>query len=70
MEILATYFHHAVRDASGPGDLSMGGHPTLCNAPPQWLRMRHQSHQSMQEPGQEDGSQKLKRSRGGCATVE
>ena len=24
-----------------------GGHPTLCNAPPQWLRMRHQSHQSM-----------------------
>ena len=23
-----------------------GGHPALCNAPPQWLRMRHQSHQS------------------------
>ena len=22
-----------------------GGHPTLCNVPPQWLRMRHQSHQ-------------------------
>ena len=22
-----------------------GGHPTLGNAPPQWLRMRHQSHQ-------------------------
>ena len=21
-------------------------HPALCNAPPQWLRMRHQSHQS------------------------
>ena len=25
-----------------------GGHPALCNAPPQWLRMRHQSHQSHQ----------------------
>ena len=23
-----------------------GGHPAFCNAPPQWLRMRHQSHQS------------------------
>jgi len=23
-----------------------GRHPALCNAPPQWLRMRHQSHQS------------------------
>ena len=23
-----------------------GGHPALCNAPPQWLRMRHQNHQS------------------------
>ena len=23
-----------------------GVHPTLCNAPPPWLRMRHQSHQS------------------------
>ena len=25
-----------------------GGYPALCNAPPQWLRMRHQSHQSHQ----------------------
>ena len=25
-----------------------GGHPALCNAPPQWLRMRHQSHPSHQ----------------------
>ena len=24
-----------------------GGHPALCNAPPQWLRMRHQSHQKL-----------------------
>ena len=23
-----------------------GGHPALCNAPPQWLLIRHQSHQS------------------------
>src|SRR6056300_1610336 len=27
-----------------------GGHPALCNAPPQWLRMRHQSHQSPRFP--------------------
>ena len=27
-----------------------GGHPALCNAPPQWLRMRHQSHQSHLPP--------------------
>ena len=25
-----------------------GGHPTLCNAPPPWIQMRHQSHQSHQ----------------------
>ena len=26
-----------------------GGHPALCNATPQWLRLRHQSHQSPEE---------------------
>ena len=26
-----------------------GGHPALCNTPPQWLRMRHQSHQRQRD---------------------
>ena len=36
-----------------------GGHPALCNAPPQWLRMRHQSHQSHQS--RQSHTRKLRR---------
>ena len=34
----------AVQVGAGP-ERKDGGHPALCKAPPQWLRMRHQSHQ-------------------------